>query len=47
MEKAYKIALAQIRAWKVGTQNMCQKAQYGAKNEQKCQKNTQENADTA
>ena len=25
MEKAYELALAQVRAWKISTQSMCQK----------------------
>ena len=38
METTYKIALAQLRTWKISTQNMCKKRSKLGKNEQKCQK---------
>ena len=38
MEKANKIARAQLGAWKISTQNMCEKCSKPFKNEQKCQK---------
>ena len=38
MGKAYKIARAQLGAWKISTQNMCEKYSKPFKNDQKCQK---------
>ena len=38
MEKAYKIALAKLRAWQISTQNMCKKQSKLCKNEQNCKK---------
>ena len=38
MEKAYKIAQAQLGAWKISTQNMCEKCSKLFKNQQKKQK---------
>ena len=38
MEKAYKIAQAQLGAWKISTQNMCENCSKPFKSEQNCQK---------
>ena len=38
MEKAYKLALAQLPVWKICTQNMCKKRSKSCKNEIECQK---------